>query len=232
MEDWYEVVISLEHRVPLGRVDDDEDLIQHYKSKIVLVRDDKESVAGTFDFYVVNVSLVVNRGSDVVDAADAVDQDLYNYCSTLFEPGTASELREEIVEQFEYPTGSRLLILHLAKVLPEYRGKRLALVAAHKIIEQFGDGLVIAKAQPLQHHDGFKDEKEMRYDTFEPVCATALKRLERHWRRLGFETIGNTGYLGLSTANKLPEPKLLLGKRTRSPKPTGRKETPRKVVKR
>lgn len=112
------------------------------------------------------------------------------------------------MEQFEYPAGSRMLMLHLAKVLPEHRGKHLALVAAHRIIEQFGDGLVVAKAQPLQHHGGFNDEAEMRYETFEPVRATALKRLTRHWQRLGFEPIGDTGFLGLNTAHKLPEPNL------------------------
>jgi hypothetical protein len=223
MDDWYDLIITLEHRVPLNREDDDEHLIQHYQSKIVLCRDENQSIAGQFDFYVINVSQAVNNGVDIVDAADAVDQDLSNYCSTIFEPETAAEYREEVFEQFECPTGSRLLILHLAKVLPAYRGMRLGLVAGHKVIEQYGDGLVIAKAQPLQHHAGFSHDKEMAYGTFEPVKETAVKRLTKHWRRLGFEPIGETGYLGLSTANKLPVPKLRLPSRKSRPKRPGRR---------
>lgn len=215
MEEPYSVVISLDHRIPLDDDDPYIDIVQHYQSKILCGFDETESVAGTFDFYVVNIDLAVNRGLDLVDVADSIDQDLSNYCETLFEPGTVAELREEVLDQFEYPTGSRLLILHLARVLPEFRGKRLALVAARKIIEQFGDGLVIAKAQPLQHHDGYSTDENMRYETFEPVRTTALKSLTRHWQRLGFEPIGKTGYLGLSTANKLPEPKLLAGKKAK-----------------
>lgn len=232
MEDSYSVIISLEHHVPLDDADQYEEIIQYYKSRIVHGFDDQESHAGTFDFYVVNVSLAINRGVDIVDVADSIDQDLYNYCEALFEPETVAELREEVVEQFEYPAGSRLLILHLAKVLPEHRGRHLALVTAQKIIEQFGDGLVIAKAQPLQHHERFSDEKAMCYETFEPVPASALKRLERHWRRLGFEPIGKTGYLGLSTANKLPKPKLVLAqKKTQHGQPRARKPRSRKARK-
>ncbi len=208
MKDWNYVIISLEHRVRLEDEDPYDEIIQHYQSRIVRVREEKETLAGTFDFYVANVSLAVNRGVDIVDVADSIDGDLCAYCEALFEAGTASDLRDEVTEQFEYPTGSRVLMLHLAKVLPEFRGQNLGLVAARKIIEQFGDGLVVAKAQPLQHHDGFNDESAMAYETFEPVRDTALKRLTRHWQRLGFKPIGDTGYLGLNTANNLPVPQI------------------------
>ena len=217
----YHLDISLKHRVALDDSDPYLDVIQEYESKLICNRDEQETVAGTFDFYVANVSLAINSGVDIVDVADSIDEDLYQYCNALFEPGTLSQVREEVVEQFEYPLGNRMLMLHLAKVLPEHRGKHLALVAAHKIIQQFGDGLVVAKAQPLQHHDGFNDEKEMAYETFEPARGAALKRLRRHWQRLGFKPIGDTGYLGLNTAFKLPVPKLLSNK---SPS----KSTPRK----
>jgi hypothetical protein len=208
MEDWYDLAITLEHRVPLNHEDDNESVIQHYRSKILVSRDEKQTVAGSFDFYVVNVALAVNNGIDIVDAADAVDQDLSNYCETIFEPETAGGYREDVVEQFDYPSGSRVLILHLAKVLPEFRGMRLGLVSAHKVIEHYGDGFVIAMAQPLQHREGYARDKSMRYETFEPDKAKALKQLTRHWQRLGFEPIGDSGYLGLNTANKLPVPKL------------------------
>lgn len=80
--------------------------------------DDQESRAGTFDFYVVNIALSINRGVNITDVADAFEQDLHNYCETPFEPGTFAELRGEVVEQFAYISGSRLRVLHLAKILP------------------------------------------------------------------------------------------------------------------
>jgi hypothetical protein len=221
MRDAYSIDFDLAHRIALGESDPYDEIIQHYKSRILCIRDDKELVAGTFDFYVANVSLAVNSGVDIVDVADSIDQDMTEYCSALFEPGTASDVRDEVLEQFEFPTGSRMLMLHLAKILPEFRGRHLALVAAHKIIEQFGDGLVVAKAQPLQHHDGFNDESAMQYETLERVRSTALKRLTRHWQRLGFEPIGDTGYLGLSTANTYPVPKLREPKKPVKPKSAG-----------
>lgn len=213
MGDKYNVIISLEHQIPLYHSDKYLEIVQRYESRIVYGSDDTEVLVGTFEFYVINVGLAINLRFDIVDVADSFDQDLYNYCETLFQPGTIAELRADIVKQFGYPVGNRLLVLHLARVLPEHRGKHLALVAAHRIIEQFGDGLVIARAQPLQHHEGYSNEKAMRYESFERVPATALKRLEKHWRRVGFAPIGKTGYLGLNTAEVQPEPKLVLAKK-------------------
>ena len=223
MSDSYSIEITLKHRIPLDERDPALEIIQEYESKIICMRDDEEAMAGTFDFYVANVALAVNAGVDIVDIADSIDEDLFQYCNALFAPGTASEVREEVVEQFDEPLGNRMLMLHLAKVLPEYRGKRLALVAAHKIIEQFGDGLVVAKAQPLQHHKGFNDEKEMAYDTFESARDAAVKRLTRHWCRLGFKPIGDTGYLALNTAYRLPVPKLFTGKKPSPPNAQSKK---------
>nr|HEX4316256.1 hypothetical protein [Kofleriaceae bacterium] len=209
----YALDISLKHRVALGESDPYSEIIQEYEAAIIHRQGESETVAGTFDFYVANVGLAVNSGVDIVDVVDSLEEDIYQYCNALFEPGTRSEVREDVVEQFEYPMGNRVLMLHLAKVLPEHRSRRLGLVAAQKIIQQFGDGLVVAKAQPLQHHSGFNEEKEMSYGTFEQQRDVALKRLTRHWQRLGFKPIGDTGYLGLNTAYKLPVPRLVITKR-------------------
>jgi hypothetical protein len=221
--DSYFLDISLDHRLELGASDRYSEIVQDYEARIICDRDETESVAGTFSFYVANVPLAVNCGLDIVDVADSIDEDLYVYCSALFKPGTASELRPEVTDLFEYPMVGRMLMLHLAKVLPEHRGKHLGLVAAHKIIEQFGNGLVVAFPQPLQHHSGYNREKKMGYETFEPVREAALKRLTRHWQRLGFKPIAGTGCLGLSTEFVLPTPKLRL-KPTSTTKPKTRRK--------
>lgn len=93
-------------------------------------------------------------------------------------------------------------------------------MAAERIIEQFDDGLVIAKAQPLQHHESYSKQKEMRYESFEARPAIAMKQLEEHWRRLGFERIAKTEYLGLSTERRRTKPKWRL-----SGKSSARKRT-------
>lgn len=225
MKDAYSIDFQLKHRIALDESDRYEEIFHDYEARIFCIRAGKEIVAGTFEFWVANVSLAVNNGVDIVDVADSIDEDTHAYCSALFEPGTESDLREEVIEQFEFAAGSRVLMLHLAKILPEFRGRHLALVAAHKIIEQFGDGLVVAKAQPLQHHEGYSDESEMQYEALESVRSTALKRLTRHWQRLGFEPIGDTGFLGLSTANTHPVPKL---RKPKKPATTSKSATPRK----
>lgn len=221
--DTYRLTVALNHELSLDDADLYDEIIQSYKARILCWRDDREILAGTFDFYVANVALAMSKGIDVVDVADSLDGDLEEYCGALFKPTTASELRAEVIEQFDYPMGGRMLMLHLAKVLPEFRGLNLGLVTARKIIEQFGDGLVVAKPVPLQHHDGFNNEKKMQYERFESAPRAALTRLTRHWRRLGFEPIADTGCLGLNTANRLPEPKLRIGKTSQVPRRAGRR---------
>lgn len=213
MRDGYSLDISLSHQVALNDGDPYAEIIQPYKARVLHMRDGAEVVAGQFDFYVANAAMAMDLGVDIVDAADSHEADLAGYCSAIFEPGTAAMFREEVSDQFECSSGARVLFLHLAKILPEHRGKRVGLVAAHKIIQQFGDGLVVAMAQPLQHRDGFKNEAEMQYETLEAKPVAALKRLSGHWQRLGFEPIGDSSYLGLSTAVRHPVPQLELSKR-------------------
>src|SRR3569833_4494681 len=106
MRNAFSLDVTLSHRIELSDGDVYDEIFQDYEARILYTREDMDVVAGTFEFWVANVSLAMNRGVAIVDVADSIEQDKYAYCSALFEPGTASHLRDEVNEQFDYPTGS------------------------------------------------------------------------------------------------------------------------------
>jgi hypothetical protein len=208
----YSMHVRLEQRVSLEGELGVEDCVQGVYGKLIddsIESDDPtdpKRIAGSLSCYIIKLGLATDLGVDALEACDAESQDLLEYGEAVLDP-KSGHIKESVAEQFEAAWGD-ILVIHCATILPAYRGRKLGLFGAKRMIELFGHGLVVCRPQPLQHVPAFAhrtDETGMRYDLFAKSKTEAKKTLRAYWSQLGFERIGRSDFFGLSLARRLPD---------------------------
>jgi hypothetical protein len=170
-------------------------------------RDGRTFTVGKVKAYRVQVDQARQAGESVFDVCDAHSQSLHDVYAALFDP-EEDDLKDSVRGQFE-ALDSDVLVLDYVLLSPRWRGLRIGLLAARKLIDLLGGGcgLAVSWVYPLNPDaDEFRkvpagwiprhgDEAEER---------EARRRLRRHFRRMGFERIGRTRLDGLSLARVTP----------------------------
>jgi len=150
----------------------------------------------------VHMGLAANQGESLLDVFDAHSQPMCDLYAALFDPET-DYFTEAIVRQFE-AMDSDLLILDYIVLNPRWRGLRLGLLAARKMVDLLsgGCGLVVSHIAPLRP-DAHKILRVPK-SWLPQHKKQAVVKLRRYFRQMGFERIGRTCYYGLSMARKVP----------------------------
>jgi hypothetical protein len=155
----------------------------------------------------VHMGLAANQGTSLLDVFDADSQPMCDLYAALFDPET-DYFTEAIIHQFG-AIDSDLLVLDHVILNPRWRGLKLGLLAARKMIDLLGGGcgLVVSDIAPL-HPDAYdilRVPKSWlpRHETAQGRKRAVLK-LRRYFRQMGFERIGRTCYYGLSMARMTP----------------------------
>jgi hypothetical protein len=155
----------------------------------------------------VHLGLAANQGESLLDVFDAHSQPMCDLYAALFDPET-DYFTEAIIQQFQ-AMDSDLLVLDYVILNPRWRGLKLGLLAARKMVDLLGGGcgLVVSHIAPLR-----PDAHEMprvpeswlpRHETAGGRKRAVLK-LRRYFRQMGFERIGRTCYYGMSMARMTP----------------------------
>jgi len=208
----YRLEIEGSHVLGLEDSMDETEIVHGYSAKVIAWDGDDYdggTVAGNVEFYIVKVAAAVNSGISLMDAIDSIDQDVYEYGAAVLDPAT-DDVRDDLVDRFEC-IGGDLMFLHLMEITPAHRGRNVGLVAASRLIDSYANGLVVCRPQPLQH---VGDEPHrfptegMEYERFSKDRREAKRKLQKYWRRLGFEPINDDGIYALGTARALPTVKL------------------------
>jgi hypothetical protein len=155
----------------------------------------------------VHMGLAADRGESLLDVFDAHSQPMCDLYAALFDPETDS-FAEPVVRQFGV-VDSDLLVLDYVVLHPRWRGLRLGLLAARKMVDLLGGGcgLVVSHVAPLRPdaYDMLRVPK-----SWLPAHGTAEGRkravltLRRYFRQVGFERIGRTYYYGMSMSRRTP----------------------------
>jgi hypothetical protein len=162
---------------------------------------------GKVKAYRIHADLARQAGEPVFDVCDAHSQGMHEVYAALFDPAT-DDLQEPVREQID-GCDSDVLVLDYVLLSPRWRGLKIGLLAARKLIDLLGGGcgLAVSWVYPLN-----PDADEFRRvpggwiprHADEAAEREARRKLRRHFRRMGFERIGRTRLDGLSLARVTP----------------------------
>ena len=176
------------------------------------------TIAGRFDASYVNVDHSLVDGVKLYGVMDTYSAETAEIYEALFGPHT-DELRKDVKELLGDVTFRNILVINRVEILPAYRRMGLGLATVWNIIRRHsaGCGIVALKAFPFQFRNGGwsgslsdLDEsdwnKKMEYDPYSYTVEFAHEKLTFHLMKLGFERIGDTGVVALSTSKQNPIP--------------------------
>jgi hypothetical protein len=166
-------------------------------------RDGKVFKVGKVRAHRIHADEAARSGVPVFDVCDAHSQEMHEVYAALFDPET-DDLGDDVRTQFEC-IDSDVLVLDYVLLAPRWRGLRLGLLAARKLVDMAGGGwgLTVAYIAPLNPGSvEFKGVPEGWLPR--PEGRAAKKKLRRHFRRMGFERVEGTRFHGLSMAKAVP----------------------------
>lgn len=155
----------------------------------------------------VYMGLATNQGESLLDIFDAHSQPMCHLYAALFDPET-DYFTDAIIRQLE-AMNSDLLVLDYVVLNPRWRGLKLGLLAARKMVDLLGGGcgLVVSHIAPLRP-DAYRMLRVPK--AWLPKNKTAEGRkqavvnLRRYFRQMGFARIGRTCYYGMSMTRTMP----------------------------
>jgi hypothetical protein len=195
--------ILLSTRASLHAEGEPDEFISSYDGFIRAENDDGVlRKVGRIHAWRVHMGLALNHGESLFDVFDAHSQPMHELYTALFDPET-DYFTDAIIHQFE-ATDCDLLLLDYIILNPRWRGLRLGLLAARKLIDILGGGcgLVVSHIAPLRRdaHAFLKVPKAW----LPPARKEGRRKLCSYFAQMGFERIGRTPYYGLSMARVTP----------------------------
>jgi hypothetical protein len=170
-------------------------------------RDGKVSTVGLVQAYRIHIDLAEEAGERIFEVCDSHSQEMHEVYAALFDPHT-DDLKEEVRASFDV-FGSDLLVLDYILLSPRWRGLKLGLLAARKMIDLLGGGcgLAVSFTYPLNPDDA--DFTKTPRDWIprhadETEARQARRKLRRHFSRIGFRRVGRTRFDALSLSQLTP----------------------------
>jgi hypothetical protein len=190
------------------------DFISEFTGVIRCTDDDNRvSRVGKVHAYRIQADLAAIHGESLFDVCDAHSHELHVCYTLLFEPDEYG-FREDIFQKFQ-AMDADCLVLDYVLLNPKWRGLKIGLLAARKMVDLLGGGcgLVVSAILPLRRdaHDrlGVPASWIPPQGNVEE-WKESVRKLRRYFRRMGFERIGRTDYFGLSMARQTPTASELL----------------------
>ena len=192
------------------------DFVSAYTGIITCTDDDTGAVTrvGRVTAVRVHAGLAQDAGETLFDVCDSYSQELTNLHGLLYEPDGYS-FREPLARRFE-AMESDLLVLDYIVLNPKWRKLKLGLLAVRRFVDLVGGGcgLAVSFIAPLRHAAApvirVPGSWLPRFETREARREVVIK-LRRHYRTMGFQRLGRTGYYALPLNLVTPTASELLG---------------------
>lgn len=170
-------------------------------------RDGKAFNVGIARAYRIHADLAEQAGESLFDVCDCHSQQMHDLYAALFD-SEADDIKEEVRARFDV-IGGDILVLDHVLLSPRWRGLKLGLMAARKMIDLLGCGcgLAVSWAYPLNPDaDEFARVQPgwIPRQSGEDEAKEARRKLRRHFRRMGFRRVGSTRYDALSLSQVTP----------------------------
>ena len=199
--------INLTTRATLHPDGDPSEFISEYRGQVLCIDDaGAETTAGYVRALRLHAGLASEKGEPLFDVCDCHSHEMHLIHSLLYQQDTDA-LRDSLANRFEaYEVD--LLILDYILLDPKWRGLKIGLLAARKLVDLLGGGcgLVVSEISPLRReahkHLGVPEE-------WIPESTTP-GALRRYFRQMGFECLGKTSFYAMPTALVTPTAEELL----------------------
>src|SRR6266566_3735809 len=173
-EDPSEITLTYQHRLYWWFSADDAPETWHVSADV----GDGGPHVGDMDITLVDIY----ETRDPFGLLDGQDAELGHVAGAIFDAGDG-ELDPDLNDQLE-PAGSRILILHSVRLLPQWRGFGLGALLAATAIRKLSAGARAAVCYPAplteQADAGPDDQRDAEWER-------AVAALRKVWERLGFE---------------------------------------------
>jgi hypothetical protein len=170
-------------------------------------RDGKAFKVGLVRAYHIHAGLAREAGESLFDVCDAHSQEMHGVYAALCDPDT-DDFKEDVRARFDV-FESDILVLDHVLLSPRWRGLKLGLLVARKMIDLLGGGcgLAVSFIHPLRsdaaefmsvpadwipRHAGADEVRDAR------------RKLRGYFRRIGFRRIGKTRFDGMSLSHVTP----------------------------
>ena len=172
-----------------------------------LGEDDRLRRVGRMRAYRIHADLAREAGASIFDVCDCDSQEMHELYAAIFDVDD-DDLRQDLRDEFDGFDGD-VLVLDYVLLSPKWRGLRIGLLAARKVIDLLGGGcgLVVCDISPLNPHSALFATIPSGWiprQTNPDERRTANRKLRRYYRQMGFRRIVGTRYYGLSTAQPTP----------------------------
>ncbi len=128
------------------------DFITHHHGEVVCSDDDTgaETLAGRVKAYRLHAGLALEHGEPLFDVCDSHSHEMHVFHTLLYEPH-GYNFREPLATRFE-AFDTDLLVLDYVVLDPRWRGLKLGLLVARKLIDLLGSGcgLVVSEVATLR----------------------------------------------------------------------------------
>jgi len=160
---------------------------------------------GKVHAYRIQAGRAANTGASLFDVCDS--RAMHQLYAILCDPE-----RDALTEKIQSQFGSLdldILVLDYCVLHPRWRGLKLGLVAIRKAVDLLGGGcgLVVCDIAPLNPDDHQLLRVPASWlprHTTPEGWRQAVRKLRRHFKRMGFERIGKTPFYGLSLTRLTP----------------------------
>jgi GNAT superfamily N-acetyltransferase len=166
-------------------------------SQALFTEDDRHVVVGELTAELLRARTAEEYREDPIMTADAEEQELYEAAEEVYMLDHGCQFRSKF-HRLEVFQGDMLLFKRL-HVEPAHRGVNLGLEMMQQILDTVPHDLAVLFPRPLQYVEQDSEAApRMRelYGMFDEVSEkAALQKLQRYYRKLGFERIGKKGYM-------------------------------------
>lgn len=191
------------------------EFVSEYHGAITCTDDDSGQAknVGRVHALKVHASLAADYGESLFAICDSHSQELHLLHTLLYEPEGYS-FRSPIEDKFDAIEWD-LLVLDYVVLAPKWRGLKIGLLAARKVVDLLGGGcgLAVSLIAPLRHDShtllNVPPSWIPRSPDKESRRAAAVK-LRQYYRRMGFVRLGRTAYYALSMMKTMPASEELL----------------------
>lgn len=184
--------VGVKYLQPLILMEEDTGIV-HVDADLIEVSGDKldvEECIGMIRAVIIDPYEMAERfGLDVHEACLVENEDLDRFVSAFFDFEDCTNFQSEMKRFFEYPFGRTLYIARI-EIVDKSRGRGLSLPFLERAIDLLAPGCHAVVMYPCAFGGEAGDE--------------ASERLSKHYGRIGFVKLGDTGYVGRDPVRNHP----------------------------